>query len=301
MSRQPAILILFLAGCGAVDSLDHPGDPLVTLRAELQGMTLEPPKGTHRALFGWLSVGGGGYVDCLATTNWLDCVTMPQPESLLTVFDIPLQPTSLNTLQISLWSLPQEEDLLEYQGAKLALGGLVIYDDANLNGQLDVTPPNASEPIDTLVAESAITNLRSLALYRQGPLHPYWALIAGLADCAAPPQGLSTGRIDDNFNCTVNRSNALLVTASNNERLDRALCGGPLTDLPLLSQDSFPVGPLPSNARHECLPARASLSFYIDEGNFCDQFKTRIYSLEGCDVQNDCWDLTEMPPSWWPC
>jgi hypothetical protein len=304
MRRSILGLCLIAAGCGEIRSTENDGEALFRISAALRGAAFPPAEGEHRALFGWVFVGGGPYVDCVERQSFLLCGPTPVYETKLSLFSASVEPKFPSGMDVLFHSLPDESMLLDRGGAKLALGGLAIYDDKNLNGELDPIGPNDVAPTDRMLAESAFSSPESVAVYREGLVHPIWAIFRDAFDCPNPPLGYSVARLDENLKCVISPEENLVITTSDNSRTDRWLCGGALVDFQLLRRSEEPLEPPPEDAAGiECLLDGMRYQYFIDEGNYCDRYKTRLFSLRGCDPNrpNHCWDLRETPPEWWPC
>ncbi len=292
--RAAWLFILILTGCGDVRSSGNLGNPIWVMHGDLQGVALGRPEGEHRALFGWLSFGEGDLFDCLEQTSFLLCGLRTSYQYQLQLEDAEVLPVFPNGLDVPFYRLPREDELLSRDGAVMAVGGIGIYDDRNLNGELD--PITSSDPIDRVVAESVTPpNVRSLAIYREGPIHPVWFPFRDAYGCPDPPLGFSVGRVDvdaeGKLACNVSRSTRLLVTASNDDQTARIRCGFGTGPLNAVVKSTDPM-PLPDNAVVDCLgPNR--MEFYLDQGSFCDQFDTSTYVLKGPQIED--------PPAWWPC
>lgn len=304
MTRQALPFALLLAACGDVATGHSLGAPIYVMQAEMQGSEIGEPEGEHRAIFGWASLGDGDYYDCLESTNVLFCGRRTQQDTKLVLSHTEVRTRFPSGLEIPFYAFPKREDLLDRQGAVLAVGGMAIYDDRNLNGELDPIAPDDPAPIDHVVAESIFGALErqevpaTLAIFREGPLHPAWNALRDLWDCPPPPPGFSVGRLDKDLKCTVSRTEALLVTASDDDATARARCGGGIGRINLAFRSQEPMMPPPESAVSTCKQGR--LVFYEDHGNFCDQFDFTVYALKGCTGAR-CWDLREDPPAWWPC
>jgi hypothetical protein len=288
-----ALPILLALGCGDVRSGGNRGDPIWVMQADLQGVALGNPEGEYRAVFGFVSYGEGDLFDCYDQSAPLLCGLRVSFEQKLVVGPTEVMPV-LDGLAVPVYEFPAHEDLLSRNGAILALGGLGIYDDRNMNGELDAL--TGSEPIDDLVAESVTPpDYRSLAVYREGPLHSFWDLLRDFFKCPDPPQGYSVvrvytegGRITD---CRVSRDEHLLVSDSSNEETARIQCALTQEGLPLeVLAKSHEPAPLPENAVVTACSA-TRLDYYLDNGNYCDQFDPNFYLIRPA----------ETPPDWWPC
>ena len=285
------LAILVLAGCGDLRSGGSFGDPIWVMQADLQGVALGAPEGEYRALFGWVSYGEGDLFDCYDETVWWLCGQRVSWEQQLQLGPTDVVPT-IDGLMVPFFEFPRQDQLLSRKDAVLALGGIGIYDDRNLNGELD---PPSEESVDQLVAESiSPPDYRSLAVYREGPVHAFWELFRDLFKCPDPPEGYSVARVWTEGNeireCRVTPGTHLLVSASTNEDTARIRCALRNEGLPLqvLLKPDQPM-PLPANAVvTRCTPNE--LEFYTDNGSFCDQFDTTIYRVRD-----------QVRPDWWPC
>jgi hypothetical protein len=285
-------LAMVLLGCGDLRSADNPGDPIWIMQADLQGVALGEPEGEYRAMFGWVSYGEGDLFDCYDETSWFFCGQRIQFEQQLQLGPTQVMPI-LDGLMVPFYQFPDQAKLLSRNGAVLALGGLGIYDDRNLNGELDAI--TSEDPIDRLVAESVTPpDYRSLAVYREGPVHSFWELFRELLGCPDPPIGYSVVRVDVNgaeiSNCRVTPDTHLLVSDSNDAETARLQCALNQEGLPLqvLLKPDVPM-PLPENAVVTSCN-QMQLQFYVDNGGFCDRFDTTIYRVRN-----------QVPPDWWPC
>jgi hypothetical protein len=285
--------IPLLVACGDVRSGSSFGDPIWMMQADLQGVALGDPEGEYRALFGWVSYGEGDLFDCYDETVWWLCGQRISFQQQLQLGPTELFPV-VDGLMVPFFELPREEELLSRKGSVLALGGLAIYDDRNLNGELD--PINSTDPIDELVAESiSPPDLRSLAVYREGPVHSFWEIFRDLLGCPDPPLGFSVARVmlegNEVRECQVTPDTHLLISDSTNADTARIQCALKNEGLPLntLVRPDVPM-PLPENAVVQCNGPK-ELQFYVDEGEFCDRFDTTIYRVRP----------NQTAPEWWPC
>jgi hypothetical protein len=291
--KRALLFLPFLVACGDVRSGDSLGDPIWVMQADLQGVALGDPEGEHRALFGWVSFGEGDLFDCYDETTWWLCGLRVSYQQKLLLGPTEVMPV-IDGLAVPFYEFPKREELLSRKGAVLALGGLGIYDDRNLNGELD--PIMTADPIDRLVAESITPpDYRSLAVYREGPVHAFWELFRELLRCPDPPEGYSVVRVYTEGNeikeCRVTPDTHLLVSDSSDVETARIQCALNSSGIPLtILAKSHDPAPLPENAVVTACNAMR-VDFYLDNGNFCDQFDPNFYVLR----QN------EAPPAWWPC
>jgi hypothetical protein len=293
-----------IAGCGDLSTAGNLGEPIYVMKAELSGMEIGEPEGEHRAIFGWASVGDGDYFDCLESTNALTCALRGSFESRLVLLETEAHARFPSGLDIPFHAFPKSEELLDRNGSVLAIGGMAIYDDRNLNGTLDPISEQDPAPVDRVVAESIFDALQKkqfpikVALFREGPVHPAWNVFRDFYDCPPPPPGFSVGSLDRDLVCTVSRTDSLRLEASGDGSTARARCGGGVNNIDLI-RSMEPVGPPPEGTIAACTD-RGDLFFYEDRGNFCDQFNGTVYALKGC-LASHCWDFSVSPPEWWPC
>ncbi|QRK06653.1 hypothetical protein JQX13_42335 [Archangium violaceum] len=162
MSRQlPSLpflllsLLLTLAGCGNVVGPNHPGEPLVTIRGQMNTTPDARVTGPVRLAFVWYpqwlaaeDTGGsqGGPVDVVTEdvvyegsfpANYSFHIYNPPPESVL-------------------------EPLGEGLRGKGAFGILLAYQDGNGNAKLDTIATNGA-PVDRIIGSSLLTDPTSAA------------------------------------------------------------------------------------------------------------------------------------------
>ena len=289
-----------LVACGDVSSADAPGDPLFVVAGRFEEVGLPPPRGRYSSVLGWTSIGGGALIDCLAESSPLFCNPNADYQTTLVFEPADIRPQFPLRFEIDIVSLPDVTTTLDYRGAVLALGGVAIYDDGNLNGQLDFPGPGATAAVDRFAADSALTEVTTGIVFREGPVHPFWEFFR-LSGCPSPPEGFSVFELGPGiFDCTVSASVDLRVRTADEEVSADALCTSQAVQFATFPRSRRPVS-LPANSVSTCSDDGTTLTYYVDFGNFCDPFLVAELRLAGCDTDSECWDFTSAPPAWWPC
>ncbi|TNF37226.1 MAG: hypothetical protein EP329_03700 [Deltaproteobacteria bacterium] len=171
------VLLLALGALASCSSIDDPNEsrPLATIRGYLTAGEGAPPTGEVRVALVWMNSlaqhGSFGHAD------------------LRVVQEVVVQPAFPASFELEIDALPDEAIMLpleesvlsavgelpaDSQGIKLALGGLIAYEDVNGNGQLDLVDPGA-DAIDRVVAASS--NLA--VMYLEGGTLPLGDLVTG--------------------------------------------------------------------------------------------------------------------------
>lgn len=305
--KRWACWLLSLAACGPVRGGSEVGEPIHTFYADLQGDAIPEVEGELRVVFGWLSYGGGPWVDCYDTTGQvLDC-GIPGAndyETNLVLFNVAANPRLPGGLEIPFYDFPDPADLLVHNGSVFAFGGLALYDDRNLNGELDPIDADTGEPADRLLAESTITDVQTLAIFREGP--DEHAVKDGFfdraLDCPTAPLGYSVGRYTREGGCEIGREIPILMTRSDPMQVGRARCGGAIAGFNFETRAKEPPASFPPNAVIEC-GTNNDVYVWLDNGRFCDRYRQTRYALQSDPLTRpaDAWDLRPDPPDYWRC
>ncbi len=174
-----AALLGGLSGCGALADAGDPGPALWAVRCEVTQAEagLEPT--SLRAALLWSKTPGSG--------PWT--VTDPRTARVSGIAhvaqDVPVETHFPARFDLSLYELPPEDAFVpgeqldaEWEGWRVAFAALVLYDDQDGDGRLDMLPPDAEDWVDRVV----------------GPTQAYGFWIFQ-ADSAPPPEqdGITPG------------------------------------------------------------------------------------------------------------
>ena len=291
-ARRAAVAMTALwVACGDLDAATGPQDPVFVLTGRLEGGELPIAAGTYRASTQWLTLGGGPRVSCLESQPAPECAQL-EVDYQTWLQEHRLQPT-VGGFEITLPSFPARSELLEYSGARLAFASAVVYDDRNNDRLLSAT--------DKVLARSVFSGRISVLVFREGPLHPFYQELVHRFACPEPPVGYSVLRIDRGLSCRVTSITALLVEVAESA-VQNVLCGAPVAGL-RDPPDERPVARPRPPQLVSCLPGNRA-RVYVDTGGMCDALNgVRVMALSGCSAEapNQCWNLADGPPDWWPC
>lgn len=154
MQRAPLIGIMawLIAGCGDVFDPDQHGTPLWTIQCKVNDLENATTPAHMRVAFIWSRTPGGGHVTIGDRGKMVmagmariaqDLSLVPQFPASFTIdlFDMPPE-TAMH---------PGEEFRQEWAGLDVAYAELVVYDDLNENGKLDMLPADAGETLDVII------------------------------------------------------------------------------------------------------------------------------------------------------
>lgn len=306
MRKAIALLPLVALACGPVNAGSDLGDPIYTFDVVLEGDPLPEAEGEYRVVFGWVSYGGGPWPECVRDSpSTLDCGFFPPPdmyESLFTIFDVRAEPKFPDGLSVPFYEFPSDDMMLEFEGSVFALGGMALYDDRNGNGELDPFDPMDAQPIDRLIAETVVTNLKTAAVFKEGRgVHPIKKWIDEYLNCDRAPFGYSVGTAVPG-NCQVDEDIPLVMTKSDPMEIGQARCGGAIAALQLSTLPRKPPAQLPSNAVIRC-GLNNAIFVSLDNGNYCDRYREIRYTLQSGPLipAEQAWDVIDDPPDYWPC
>jgi hypothetical protein len=312
--RSVIVLLVCAAACGDARSTKNNGAPLYVVRGDIEGASPGVAEGEYRATLQWLSLGESALGDCFASHTGADalgCAGLPTV-STLSGADVAVTAVFPAGFSIPVLALPPSDTLLDDDGAVLAFGEVLVYDDVNGNAALDYVSFTAASAVDRVVGTSRQSDETSATylMYREGPLHDFWRAMIELYACPELPLGFSVVRIDGRAAtlCSVDAAGVLMITTSDDDATRTAACRGvpPWTAAP----STYPEGEPPNDAVVTCAPDGLSLAYWRDSGRFCDAAVQQRYDLEGCPPDVACffdpsdenyWNLIDDPPSWWPC
>lgn len=291
----PAMMLVAAAGgvaCGDLSTASGPEDALFVVTARLEGNDVPAAVGTYRAEAQWLSFGAGEALECFLNDAPERCLAQ-ELETRQTRASLALTP-ALQGFQLALFALPSQSELLDHEGARLAVAGFTVFDDRDETDGLS--------PGDTVVASSVFGAQISLLVFREGPLHPFFRLLEVVHGCPPPPLGYSVLRADVGFGCRVSRITTAIATVRSEESYTFAACGGNVVRL---------IDPPPERATVRqageaalCLGDNRARIF-ADRGEVCDPYRARrLESLVDCQpgfLLPTCWDDRDEPPTGWPC
>jgi hypothetical protein len=301
-------LVALTASCGdGVHSVSNLGEPLEILRARVEGRPGEGvPEQRLAASLLWEAF-PQALIACLEQANGAEevfaCTTPQDFRSTLASNSTAYRLTSPSAFEVPLHTLPSPRVLSGQGSSLLGLGALVVYDDGNQNGALDLVAPEATGSADTILAASLSGDGKhtTFVLYREGALSSLWKLFETF-DCPEPGQGFSVLTMVEHSaaerECTVEPAGAARIDVffDDSRRVRELICEPPPT------VSTFPVQPPPA-AREITCHFHDRLEFVIDPGSYCQH--EQAYDLSGCDQVVGCtqpdWDLTGEPPDWWPC
>jgi hypothetical protein len=295
MKRLAIATFLLSLACGEVRSAGDLGEPIYTVRGDLEGTAINPEAGEHRAIFGWVRLAGAEITRCIEENPGADALScLNHPISLETsVADVPVRPVFPASFELPIHELPPESASLTHEDATLAFGAVAIYRDQNRNGELDSVGPRDEASIDTVVASSLRAGEPSTFLMlREGGVHPLWPIIQELYDCPDLPSGLSVLRLGPVGVCSPAEGGRFMVTPASDSLARLIACHASLGALSVEVQK--PVSEPPPNAVVSCLDDGTRLWFWMDEGHYCDAVSSVFYDLTGPG-----WNFTNSPPEWW--
>lgn len=304
-----SLVSLALSACGeGVHSGESFGEPLVTLRARIEGQAPSTATtGELSASMIWAAM-PAEFEECMEAAidegEIMTCMEGNRFVPALATNSVPVQPVFPASFEIPLYTLPSPAVLSGSPGALFGYGILVVYDDGNTNGELDLVDSEATSSVDTVLGASAPTGQHEIGfvVYREGALSPVWKMFS-LFGCGEPEQGFSVIRMvmDEaagTLSCVVRRTNdtTLAVYFEDSEEMRSLVCEA------AEEGSTYPAAEPPPGATVECY-GPDFMRFASNPSAYCRHWQT--YRLSGCFDPLDCstpdWDLTASPPDWWPC
>jgi hypothetical protein len=204
-----ALILLFAASCGSVHSMEDPGEPIALVTARLD---VAPPNlgqtGPLRAALVWTN--GLGFAMLFTpgqcnepvpddATRYQLCEEKLRQQVQITTSDVEVEMEFPLTVTLAMYDLPTpivqhidgaDQKVIAPDGSEQPLTGdyyslpeaeVVLYEDGNGNGQLDLLPVGQPGPgPDHVVALSSGMDengdaVRSAIVYKAGPLVPFVA------------------------------------------------------------------------------------------------------------------------------
>jgi hypothetical protein len=181
------MLVCTVAGataCGSVDGVDNPGEPIVTVVARLDMAPADMPDDHLRATLVWLNGPPFGGARCEDGR----CEGVGREYTVLTTSDVAVETEFPLTVRLGMFELPNPI-AAEYPGAVQTSDGrlhliynslpeaeVVLYEDSNHNGRLDLLPPGQPGPgPDRIVALSSGrdeqgTAVRTIVVNKRSPV-----------------------------------------------------------------------------------------------------------------------------------
>lgn len=296
MRPPPSLFaVVLIAACGEIAPASGPREPVFVVRGLTDGGPISAPEGRYAAEAHWLSFGGGAGVGCFASPTPWECFEQPL-ETQTSRQDLGVEAGLLQGFELSAWALLPEDSLLDLDGARLALGTFIIYDDRDESSNVSTG--------DVVVAGSAFNDTQvSLLAYREGPVHPFYQLMVGLFGCPEPPPGYSVIKIDRRVSCRVSRLVSVVATPRRQLPETFSECGGDVVRL-LDPQPQKPAELEEGQARF-CLGENQARTF-MNTGDPCAPYRAvRLDAIQACrrgPLFEQCWDDRDQPlPPDWDC
>ena len=265
-----------LAGCGYIDAPSDPGEALWTLNCRIDQTApgLEPTD--LRLAFIWARE--------LGPTNGVVGISQ----------DAPIKPRFPASFSVDLYDLPPEQAMIagddELAGLDIAVGLLLIYDDRNHNGQLDLLQQGAVNPVD----------------YRLGPAEQYLLVFTtgrptgqSVAGLAVEP-GLNLFLINGPQGTEkLDLSQVLGISLVNSGISQNQMCIYPPA-YSVSERDLGQVDPgqVPDEAQITCTDAGHALSFDTidwEQAGLCEEI-TEVHLKGSATIEHG-----QPPPAGWPC
>lgn len=288
-----------ITACGSALHIDSdPGAPIAVLRASIEGHAPETMQtGSLRAGLVWAALDPSRIVCTEAPVA--RCSQQPDDfraqGSSNTVEIAPIFPASF---EVPLHALPEPSLLGDTGNGLFGYAELVLFDDGNDNGDLDLVGTGAEDSVDTIVATGGRGDSGALhyVLYREGDASEAWRIFSALG-CVEPQQGFSIARIVMNDPPTCWLGDAVIpVHFVDSDEVRALICQ------PTPPRSTFPSQPPPPDIEIECDGSNA-MQFVLDPSRFCPDVQR--YELIGCVDDPLCaepeWDLSSDVPAWWPC
>ncbi len=323
-----ALVTVTACGPGVVTPKDHRGAPLFTLSADVAGALTSVPSDDVRGALVW-SRYQPALVDCLAAVpafeapldfdDPADQATARALSVCLTLHlsgqvesdGVQLAPVFPSSFDIPIFNLPQDDVLTVSDGARMGLAAVDVYIDGNNNNTLDLVPAGTAFADDTVIGTSVAIreedNKHVLVVYREGDVSPVWKLFQGLYDCpATPPEGFSVVTVEvdpaaGTIACAVS-AGPVSVVLDESDLMRREICEPNPSNSQFIKPESDDA--VPGGAAIECDGGTAYFSAQPDA--VCPLVSH--FDLVGCtdtSSEQSCnasfFDLTDSPPSWWPC
>jgi len=238
--------------------------------------------------------------------------------------------TRSSSFEVPLLHLPTAESMVGEVSARVAYASVVLYDDVNGNGTLDLIerprwrwrdhdddggpgdrrlrrarlrewPEEDPATTDAIYAASFVTmgaSHRRLA-FREGAFAT--SFFYPMLGCDPPPQGFSVVDVkgpvfQPTCSATPLADAALTLPVAAPSALDDLRCAQPRHQLGVYPEDE----PDPSWPRH-CVSRDELVT--ADPDAACPGIAQLV--LKGCPGQPDCrypdWNMCKSPPDWWPC
>lgn len=210
-------------------------------------------------------------------------------------------------IALPLYDLPTAEVLVGPPQGRIAYATLVVFDDRNGNGLLDVVGSGGEfrvgsrEPSEDVVVAASFSYLLNSQLrlvFREGSYNES-SFFYPMIGCAAPPEGYSFARVTGTpiqSQCTyLAVTEPISLRAGNLEDLEPLLCR---TDE---SSYRMPRDEVPEEELQECVTTTELVVANPEDA--CPRI--RHFNLAGCSGNPFCsdpdWDFTDDPPAWWFC
>jgi hypothetical protein len=351
LRRLFALAAIALSACGELKGLDGPAPPLVSFMVSFFGelAPLRPPGVTDEVALRLAVVWGAPWL----TERF--CVLPPESDEAAAVIaagcrdpfgfapgavsaSVPVKPYGVTW--ISLDGLPPAEVMVGDVTGRVAYGSLVVFDDRDGTGTLDLARPRAttagSDSPDIIYGASfvSMTEADLRVAYREGrfdlssafyprsgclPPEPGFSILGASGfSPAAGLEAIRSGKLpsEDPSSCFGTPAGALTVGVAARPPAELAEVGClPPSDGGAVSYSEPPsTDPDLADRVAACvhLPASdqpgpsSSLMQLVVSGRRGDRCKGLThYVLRGCSYDVACprpdWDQTASPPAWWPC
>jgi hypothetical protein len=283
-------MVVAFASCGpGVRSVENPGPPIAVVRAEVVSPAPfgTPPSGLRAALV-WAAL-TPDVEACLADAGTPEAVTTcagTRFRPSLSSVSVPVTPSFPASLTIPLAGPPP---LTALSGSRFGYGQVVVFHDANENGQLDLVPADAVEGPDRVLGSSlrATSDLVGDSLaWREADLPPAWNAFRLLADCPAPPSGFFVLRLEQDGNrlgCRLEPLSAsLTLELADSRRVRARACMHAPAPTPQAPSEHPPL----AEAQVHCW-GTGSAEVVFEPTATCRRLVR--------------YDVGATPPAWWPC
>lgn len=304
------VSLLFAASCSdsenGVAAPDDPGEALWTLHANLEGTPTG--EGEIHLAFIWRSSHRRQIAEDIALASnsplTVDLAIYNLPdESILTSTSEGMPP------QLYAWEFEHSTEENQYPVGPTTLrwaqGKLVLYEDVNGNGQLDLPESGAAETVDRIVGAAFNYDFYYI---ESDLLHPY-------PDVPEVTTGLNMVTLTENWHESkpISLENDILITLDDTVEAQRLMC-------PYLPPKLWQDGGLVLGKSCTVVAAEALLSYFPDgvlpeidghctyHGLIFEWFDTYLSDAELCRTQYMHGDyfMASLPvdaavPDWWPC
>jgi hypothetical protein len=277
------------------------GEPLATLSARVEGPAPEALAVDRvRAALLWGHV-SPARLACLETADADRCQPLAGFSPVGSSHTLQIDPVFPTAFQVPLHTFPRPELLMSGSGGRLGYAELVLFEDGNGNGGVDLVAADATGSVDVVVASAppGAAGEHVWIIFAEGKLPRDWSAFAAYG-CVEPPPGYSVVRIAIGAEpvCWVGEPASVTIPV----RFDDSDAVRELICEPCGATKTYPAQPPPPDASVFCR-GRDALEFVTDPAAYCPRVQT--YELLGCDGELVCvephWDLSESPPAWWPC